>query len=125
MLAGEDAQIFSTVAEGGVGAIAASGHLQTARFVDVIQRLREGRLAEARSLWQPLLPLIECLFAEPNPAPVKAALALERPHAATHPAGTQGGGRRTEARPGGVSCVRNMHAALRWSHGEACVSASP
>ncbi|WP_345944701.1 4-hydroxy-tetrahydrodipicolinate synthase [Variovorax sp. dw_954] len=77
VLAGEDAQIFSTVAEGGVGAIAASGHLQTARFVDVIQRLREGRLAEARSLWQPLLPLIECLFAEPNPAPIKAALALE------------------------------------------------
>ncbi|WP_422823811.1 4-hydroxy-tetrahydrodipicolinate synthase [Variovorax robiniae] len=77
LLAGEDSQIFSTVAEGGVGAIAASGHLQTGRFVQVIRLLREGRLAEARGQWQPLLPLIELMFAEPNPAPVKAALAIE------------------------------------------------
>jgi 4-hydroxy-tetrahydrodipicolinate synthase len=77
VLAGEDAQIFSTVAEGGVGAIAASGHLQTGRFVQVIHLLREGRLPEARTQWQPLLRLIELMFAEPNPAPVKAALALD------------------------------------------------
>ncbi|MET0540141.1 MAG: 4-hydroxy-tetrahydrodipicolinate synthase [Variovorax sp.] len=77
VLAGEDTQIFSTVAEGGVGAIAASGHLQTGHFVQVIRLLREGRLAEARTQWQPLLPLIELMFAEPNPAPVKAALALD------------------------------------------------
>lgn len=75
VLAGEDAQIFSTVAEGGAGAIAASAHLQTARFVQVIRLLREGRLEEARAQWQPLLPLIEALFAEPNPGPLKAALA--------------------------------------------------
>jgi len=77
VLAGEDAQIFSTVADGGVGAIAASGHLQTARFVQVIRLLQEGRIAEARALWQPLLPLIELMFAEPNPAPLKAALAMQ------------------------------------------------
>ncbi|MGK6307689.1 4-hydroxy-tetrahydrodipicolinate synthase [Variovorax sp. DT-64] len=77
VLAGEDAQIFSTLAEGGVGAIAASAHLQTARFVQVIRLLREGRLAEARVQWQPLLPLIEALFAEPNPGPLKAVLARQ------------------------------------------------
>ncbi len=77
VLAGEDAQLFGTLAEGGVGAIAASAHLQTARFVQVVQLLREGRLAEARAQWQPLLPLIEALFAEPNPAPLKAVLANE------------------------------------------------
>jgi 4-hydroxy-tetrahydrodipicolinate synthase len=47
VLAGEDAQIFSTVAEGGAGAIAASAHLQTERFVNVLRLLREGRLADA------------------------------------------------------------------------------
>jgi 4-hydroxy-tetrahydrodipicolinate synthase len=77
VLAGEDAQIFATVAEGGVGAIAASAHLQTARFAQLIRLLRDGRLAEARALWQPLLPLIEALFAEPNPGPLKAVLAQQ------------------------------------------------
>jgi len=75
VLAGEDGQILATVAEGGVGAIAASAHLQTARFVQVLRLLREGRIAEARAQWQPLQPLIEALFAEPNPGPVKALLA--------------------------------------------------
>jgi 4-hydroxy-tetrahydrodipicolinate synthase len=77
ILAGEDAQIFSTVAEGGAGAIAASAHLQTGRFVQVIRLLRDGRLDEARAQWQPLLPLIEALFAEPNPGPLKAVLAQQ------------------------------------------------
>ncbi|WP_295537353.1 4-hydroxy-tetrahydrodipicolinate synthase [uncultured Pseudacidovorax sp.] len=75
VLAGEDANIFATVAEGGAGAIAASAHVHTARLARVIALLREGRLAEARALWQPLLPLMEALFAEPNPGPMKALLA--------------------------------------------------
>lgn len=75
VLAGEDGQIFATVAEGGCGAIAASAHLHTARFVEVIRLLRAGELAPARALWQPLLPLIEALFADANPGPLKAALA--------------------------------------------------
>jgi len=77
VLAGEDAQIFSTVAQGGTGAIAASAHLQTERFVQVIEDVRQGRLAVARERWQPLLPLIDLLFSEANPAPLKAALAQE------------------------------------------------
>ena len=75
VLSGEDHQIFSTVAEGGVGAIAASGHVQTRRFVQVLRLLADNRLAQARAEWQPLQPLIEMLFAEPNPAPLKALLA--------------------------------------------------
>jgi 4-hydroxy-tetrahydrodipicolinate synthase len=45
--------------------------------VQVVHLLREGRLAEARAQWQLLLPLIEALFAEPNPGPLKAVLANE------------------------------------------------
>lgn len=74
VLAGEDANIFPTVAEGGVGAIAACSHVQTARLARIITLLRAGHLLEARALWQPLLPLIDALFAEPNPAPIKALL---------------------------------------------------
>ena len=78
VLAGEDAQMFGTIAEGGAGAIAASAHLATPRFVRVLQLLRESRLADARDVWRPLVPLIELLFEEPNPGPLKAALADAR-----------------------------------------------
>jgi 4-hydroxy-tetrahydrodipicolinate synthase len=75
MLAGEDLQLFSTLAHGGAGAITASAHLHTGRFVDTVQALLRGDLAAARAAWFPLLPLIEALFAEPNPGPLKALLA--------------------------------------------------
>lgn len=75
VLAGEDAQVLSTMAEGGIGAIAASAHLHTVRWVQMVAALQAGRLAQARALWQPLAPLVEALFAEPNPGPVKALLA--------------------------------------------------
>ena len=75
VLAGEDLQIFSTLAQGGAGAIAASAHLHTERFAAVIKLLTQGDLAQARGLWKGLPALIEALFAEPNPGPVKALLA--------------------------------------------------
>ncbi len=75
VLAGEDLQMFATVAQGGAGAIAASAHLATTRFVLLLELLRAGSLARARGLWSELVPWIEAVFAEPNPAPVKAALA--------------------------------------------------
>lgn len=75
VLAGEDLQMFATIAQGGVGAIAASAHLHTALFVQLIDRLRTGQLSQAREIWATLVPWIEGAFAEPNPAPVKALLA--------------------------------------------------
>mgnify|MGYP000974587494 CR=1 FL=1 len=54
VLAGEDAQIFTTLALGGVGAIAASAHLCTAQFVAVLRCLQAGQLQQARQLWHPL-----------------------------------------------------------------------
>ena len=75
VLSGEDHQIFGTMAEGGAGAIAASGNVQTRRFVRLVRLLADNRLAEARAEWQALQPLVEMLFAEPNPGPLKALLA--------------------------------------------------
>jgi 4-hydroxy-tetrahydrodipicolinate synthase len=75
VLCGEDLEMFGVLCAGASGAIAASAHLQTARFVAMARALHEGRLAEARSLWHALVPLVRASFAEPNPAPVKAALA--------------------------------------------------
>lgn len=75
VLAGEDAQIFGSLALGAAGAIAASAHRHTERFARVIALLQGGALEEARALWQPLLPWVQAVFAEPNPGPIKALLA--------------------------------------------------
>lgn len=75
VLAGNDLEIFASGCAGASGAIAASAHLRTREFVALLRALREGRLAEARALWHALVPLVVALGAEPNPAPVKAALA--------------------------------------------------
>lgn len=75
VLAGEDLQNFSHLALGVPGAISASAHLRTERFVGLMTAMAGGQLPEARQLWRELVPLIETLFSEPNPGPLKAALA--------------------------------------------------
>jgi 4-hydroxy-tetrahydrodipicolinate synthase len=77
VLAGEDAQIFSTLALGGAGSITASAHLCTRQFVEVMRCLRQNDLPQARTLWQPLVPVVNAVFAEPNPAVIKAVLARQ------------------------------------------------
>ncbi|MGQ0711787.1 MAG: 4-hydroxy-tetrahydrodipicolinate synthase [Rhodoferax sp.] len=77
VLAGEDAQILGTVALGGVGAIAASAHLCTAQLLEVLRCLSAQELERARRLWHPLAAMAEAVFAHPNPALIKAALAQQ------------------------------------------------
>lgn len=77
VLCGEDNQIFSALCLGASGAIAASAHVHPERFVALYQQVRDSQLAASRATFFQLLPLINSLFIEPNPAPVKSALALE------------------------------------------------
>jgi 4-hydroxy-tetrahydrodipicolinate synthase len=75
VLTGEDLQIFSTLCLGGAGAIAASAHLHPELFVRLAELIRDEKLTQAREIFYRLLPMIQLLFTEANPAPVKAALA--------------------------------------------------
>ncbi|WP_321871579.1 4-hydroxy-tetrahydrodipicolinate synthase [Paraburkholderia tropica] len=75
VLCGEDIEIFSALCAGASGAISASAHLRPDSFVKMAQLLGDGRLVEARVLWHALVPLVQAAFLEPNPAPIKAALA--------------------------------------------------
>ncbi|CAE6782563.1 4-hydroxy-tetrahydrodipicolinate synthase [Paraburkholderia nemoris] len=77
VLTGEDINIFNTLCLGGSGAIAASAHLRPERFVALYRALSAGQLDEGRRIFHELAPLIQALFAEPNPAPVKALLAAQ------------------------------------------------
>ncbi|HEX2009899.1 MAG TPA: dihydrodipicolinate synthase family protein, partial [Roseateles sp.] len=75
VLAGEDHNIFPTLALGGAGAIAASAHLLTPAYVRLVRALAEERTETARQCWRVLTRWISLCFAESNPAPIKAVLA--------------------------------------------------
>ncbi len=77
LLAGNDDELFDQLARGAAGGITASAHVATADFVAVHRLLAGQQLHDARALWQRLAPLTRALFAEPNPAPLKAVLARQ------------------------------------------------
>jgi 4-hydroxy-tetrahydrodipicolinate synthase len=74
ILGGEDPFLLPLVLMGGVGAIAASAHVCTERFVAMIDRGLAGDIAAARAHAEALLPVIASVFAEPNPAVFKGVL---------------------------------------------------
>jgi len=76
VLCGDDARIFASVCLGAVGAVAASAHVHPGRFAELLRRVEANQLDAARESWRRLWPLTMAMFAEPNPAPVKAALAM-------------------------------------------------
>lgn len=77
VLTGEDLQIFNNLCQGGAGAISASAHVRADLYVRMQRQVESGDLAGARATFFRLLPWIQAAFAEPNPAAVKAALALQ------------------------------------------------
>lgn len=74
ILTGEEDVLPLHVAMGAVGAIISSSNLIPRQWAKVLRLAMEGKLAEAIALHTSLRPLIDAIFAEPNPAPVKAAM---------------------------------------------------
>ena len=77
VLSGDDASLFTTLCLGGQGTISAAAHIRPDLFIQVFQLVQGGQIEQARTVFNALLPLIKLLFSEPNPSPVKAALALQ------------------------------------------------
>lgn len=75
VFSGDDSQNFAALCLGAHGTIAASAHLLPHWHVHIHALLLKGELAAARRIAVALQPLIGDLFAEPNPAPLKALLA--------------------------------------------------
>ena len=74
LLCGEDALFLAALEAGAAGAIIASANLLPRGFVAVHDAFVAGDLERARERFAALVPLIELLFAEPSPAPLKWAL---------------------------------------------------
>ncbi|MGW5669332.1 dihydrodipicolinate synthase family protein [Micromonospora sp. NPDC003776] len=74
VLGGEDAYVSPLLALGAHGGILASAHVATADFAALVAAWRAGDAARARPLGHRLATLSRALFAEPNPAVIKAVL---------------------------------------------------
>ncbi|MFB9185529.1 4-hydroxy-tetrahydrodipicolinate synthase family protein [Dactylosporangium sucinum] len=77
VLGGDDAVISPLLALGACGGILASAHVDTAAFVELHAAWRAGDVGRARPLGHRLAGLARALFAEPNPAVIKAVLHAE------------------------------------------------
>jgi len=76
VLSGDDPTALALTAVGGRGVISVVSNIAPGPMARMIRDARQGRLEQARVLNYTLLPLMELLFVESNPIPVKAAAAL-------------------------------------------------
>ena len=74
---GNDDQIVPLCSLGGVGVISVLANVAPRQTHDLVMYCLEGNYEEARKLQLRALPLIEQLFIEVNPIPVKAALNMQ------------------------------------------------
>ena len=72
---GNDDQVVPILSMGGSGVISVLSNVMPAQTHEMCQRFFEGDLAGAAKLQMDYLPLINALFSEVNPIPVKAAMA--------------------------------------------------
>jgi 4-hydroxy-tetrahydrodipicolinate synthase len=73
-LTGEDSLLFEALTHGGDGAIFASAHLLGKEMKQMMHCMQQKKLSAALAIHRKIKPLIQALFAEPNPAPLKFAL---------------------------------------------------
>lgn len=65
---------FSMLCHGAVGAIAAVAHVVGREVTAMCQAVWVRDLEEARRIHFQIMPVVDALFVEPNPIPVKQAL---------------------------------------------------
>jgi 4-hydroxy-tetrahydrodipicolinate synthase len=76
VLCGEDALTFSSLCLGGDGAIAAVGHVIGAELHEMMQAFAHGDYKAAQDIHFRTLDVVNALFIETNPVPVKTALEM-------------------------------------------------
>lgn len=76
LLSGDDFTVFPFLALGGHGVISVTSNVAPAWVAGLVDAAFGGRWDEARALHDRHYPLARALFTQPNPIPVKAAMAL-------------------------------------------------
>jgi 4-hydroxy-tetrahydrodipicolinate synthase len=76
LLSGDDNLALASIAVGADGLVSVLGNMAPKQTKDLVDAARAGRRAEAVELNNRLLPLIDALFVESNPIPLKAGLRM-------------------------------------------------
>lgn len=76
VLSGDDFFTFPLLAIGGKGVISVISNVAPADMAAMIDAFEAGDIEKARALHYKMVPLIDMLFIETNPVPVKAALSM-------------------------------------------------
>ncbi len=76
VISGDDWATLPILSLGGRGVISVCSNVAPGDMVEMVRAFRAGDLARARDTYFRLLPLMDALFCESNPIPVKAAMAL-------------------------------------------------
>ena len=76
LYSGEDGLVVPLLAIGGIGVISVWSNVAPAKVHRMCQAFSEGDITEAARLQREALPLVNALFSEVNPIPVKTALNL-------------------------------------------------
>ncbi len=71
---GEDIMTLSLLAHGAAGAIAAVAHVVGPEVKQMCEAMWSGRVKDAMDIHYRIMDLVEALFVEPNPTPVKQAV---------------------------------------------------
>jgi 4-hydroxy-tetrahydrodipicolinate synthase len=74
VFSGNDSDTHTIMSLGGYGVISVAAHIVGRRIKDMVELLAAGHPAAAASIHLELLPLVDALFWQPNPMPVRAAL---------------------------------------------------
>jgi 4-hydroxy-tetrahydrodipicolinate synthase len=76
VLSGDDAVALPVLSLGGSGVISVFSNVAPADMAGMIDAYQAGDMVKARNMHYRMLPLMDALFIETNPIPVKAALAM-------------------------------------------------
>ena len=76
LYSGEDGLVVPIMSLGGIGVISVLSNVAPGQTHDMCMKALEGDFAGAREIQLKALPLIDALFSEVNPIPVKAALEM-------------------------------------------------
>ena len=73
---GNDDQILPVLSLGGQGVISVVGNLMPGKVAEICRLYREGKLEESTKMQLEMLELMNAMFWDVNPVPVKAAMSL-------------------------------------------------
>ena len=76
VISGDDSMTLPMMAVGARGVISVITNLIPARFSELVRSAAAGDFATARAIHYEALPLLNVLFAETNPIPIKAAMSM-------------------------------------------------